>query len=88
MRLNDWFNRYVRSFKNGDRELLRNIVLKESHTRRVCAETVRIGKKLGLEPNGLHEENLLGTARQHLVDRLPGSAWRPRPRAGLSGCAR
>ena len=45
--LNGWFIRYVQGFKN-DPATLRNIVLKEEHTKRVCREIIAIGTDLGL----------------------------------------
>ena len=45
--LNGWFIRYVQGFKN-DPATVRNIVLKEEHTKRVCREIIAIGTDLGL----------------------------------------
>lgn len=44
-----WFNRYVKGFKYDDPELQQNIDLKEGHTKRVCAEILKIGKETGLD---------------------------------------
>jgi len=49
----DWFFNYVQTFKDGDKELKQNVVLKEEHTKRVCKEIVGIGKQLGLNDNDL-----------------------------------
>jgi len=51
--LNDWFIRYVQGFKN-DPATVRNIVLKEEHTKRVCREIIAIGTDLGLTNDELH----------------------------------
>ena len=45
--LNGWFIRYVEGFKN-DPATVRNIVLKEEHTKQVCREISAIGTDLGL----------------------------------------
>ena len=51
--LNGWFIRYVQGFKN-DPATVRNIVLKEEHTKRVCREIIAIGTDLGLTNDELH----------------------------------
>ncbi|MDD3710775.1 MAG: hypothetical protein PHH78_10725, partial [Methanothrix sp.] len=43
-----WFSEYVQTFKSGDFEKDRNIVLKEEHTGRVRGEIREIGESLGL----------------------------------------
>jgi len=43
-----WFAAYVREYTSGDADVRRNLLLKESHTRRVCREALAIGKALGL----------------------------------------
>jgi hypothetical protein len=43
-----WFSWYVQTFKSGDPEKDRNIVLKEEHTGRVRGEIREIGESLGL----------------------------------------
>ncbi len=47
-RLRNWFADYVATFKRGDEEFDRNIILKEEHTKRVCGEILYIGENLGL----------------------------------------
>ena len=51
--LKKWFENYVASFKSGDAEFDRNIILKEDHTRRVCQEILYIGENIGLDSKGL-----------------------------------
>jgi hypothetical protein len=46
--LSRWFSEYVQTFKSGDPDEDRNIVLKEEHTRRVLGEIREIGRALGL----------------------------------------
>jgi len=46
--MKSWFEGYAQTFKTGNSDRLRNIVLKEKHTRRVCREILDIGEKLGL----------------------------------------
>ena len=48
-----WFTQYVRPFKKGVEADLRNIILKEDHTFRVCDEILHIGEKLGLNDSQL-----------------------------------
>lgn len=48
-RLRDWFDRYCRAFYVDDAEAQRNIVLKEEHTHRVCANMELLVESLGLE---------------------------------------
>ena len=48
-----WFTQYVRQFKKGDEAGLRNIILKEDHTFRVCDEILHIGEKLVLNDSQL-----------------------------------
>ncbi|MBN2426354.1 MAG: HD domain-containing protein [Calditrichaceae bacterium] len=48
-----WFTAYIFKFKNGDENYLRNIILKEEHTLRVCNEILYIGKNLGLKNHEL-----------------------------------
>jgi hypothetical protein len=43
-----WFAQYVREYTSGDADVRRNLLLKESHTRRVCGEALAIGRALGL----------------------------------------
>lgn len=51
--LKNWFTRYVQAFQSNDMELLRNIDLKEEHTKRVCKEIIDIGEQLGLNADEL-----------------------------------
>lgn len=51
--LKNWFTRYIRIFKNNNRELRHNIELKKDHTGRVCKEIVNLGKQLGLDDDAL-----------------------------------
>lgn len=51
--IKNWFSGYVDTFKEGDPEMQENIKLKEDHTRRVCREILKIGKKLGLNDDEL-----------------------------------
>ena len=46
--MQNWFTSYVKTFKHNDKELQRNIDLKEDHTRRVCKDILNIGKSLKL----------------------------------------
>lgn len=48
-RLRHWFDRYCRTFYVVDAEAQRNIVLKEEHTHRVCANMELLVESLGLE---------------------------------------
>ncbi len=48
-RLRDWFDRYCRTFYVDDAEAQRNIILKEEHTHRVCANMELLVESLGLE---------------------------------------
>jgi len=43
-----WFEAFIREYTSGDADVRRNLLLKESHTRRVCREAIAIGKALGL----------------------------------------
>jgi hypothetical protein len=43
-----WFAAFVREYTSGDVDVRRNLLLKESHTRRVCREALAISKALGL----------------------------------------
>ncbi len=57
--LKDWFSNYVQTFKQGDKELQQNIVLKEEHTKRVCKEIINIGEQLGLEDDELRFSEII-----------------------------
>ncbi len=51
--LSCWFSGYVQTFKSGDLENDRNILLKEEHTARVRGEIREIGQSLGLDQEDL-----------------------------------
>lgn len=51
--LKNWFVTYVQTFKSGNADFQRNIILKEEHTIRVCQEILDIGKKLELSDENL-----------------------------------
>jgi len=44
-----WFSIYVKSFKYGDEDLRKNIILKEEHTYRVVEEIKALAESLGLD---------------------------------------
>jgi hypothetical protein len=52
-----WFHGYVESFCTDESDIRENILLKKKHTKRVCGEILRIGRRLGLsgEPLRLAE---------------------------------
>ena len=43
-----WFSAFVKEYARGDSDLRRNILLKESHTKRVCREALAIGRAMKL----------------------------------------
>ena len=49
----DWFLDYTNRFQGLDPEVETNIILKISHTYRVCDNISRIGKSLGMERDDL-----------------------------------
>lgn len=49
-----WFTGYVKGFKSHDPEQQQNIDLKEGHTKRVCAEILKIGRETGLNEEELN----------------------------------
>lgn len=49
----EWFHHFVDTFTSGDDELKKNALLKEAHTRRVCAECAALGKSLDLTDQGM-----------------------------------
>ncbi len=53
LKLRNWFVDYVATFKKGDEEFDRNIILKEEHTKRVCREILYIGENLGMSEDDL-----------------------------------
>lgn len=46
-----WFSEYCRSFYSTDPADQKNIITKEEHTRRVCANMAEIARHLGLDEN-------------------------------------
>ena len=46
--LKAWFFNYVQGFKQGDKDLQQNILLKEEHTKKVCREILALSDELGL----------------------------------------
>lgn len=48
-----WFSEYCQTFYSEDVEDQRNILLKEEHTHRVCANIIRIAAAEGLDREGL-----------------------------------
>ncbi|MBT0653522.1 HD domain-containing protein [Geomobilimonas luticola] len=50
--LRDWFSRYCRTFYVDDADAQRNILLKEEHTHRVCANMELLVESLGLDEGG------------------------------------
>ena len=63
-----WFNNYVKTFKTDDAEYNKNIILKEEHTKRVCAEIIEIGMHSGLNDEELSLAEI--TALLHDVGRF------------------
>jgi hypothetical protein len=51
--LRAWFAAFVREYARGDQDLRRNMLLKQSHTNRVCREAIAIGRALGLKAEQL-----------------------------------
>jgi putative nucleotidyltransferase with HDIG domain len=68
-----WFDGYVRSFRSDDRELQRNIEMKEKHTLRVCDEILSLGEELGLHNGDLQLAEVL--ALFHDVGRFEQYAY-------------
>lgn len=64
----NWFSAYVERFKHGSETAIENTILKENHSRRVCAEILAIGRSLSLSPHALHLAEL--TALLHDVGRF------------------
>ncbi len=52
-RIRSWFAGYCRSFDPRDEEEERNMLLKENHSHRVCANAIRIGADEGLSGEDL-----------------------------------
>ncbi len=55
----NWFANYAASFKSGDAEFDRNIIVKEEHTKRVCQEILYIGENIGLNKNDLQLSEIM-----------------------------
>lgn len=51
--IRSWFGAFVREYARGDRDLRRNMLLKQSHTNRVCREAIAVGRALRLSPEQL-----------------------------------
>ena len=51
--LEDWFSHYLQTFKDGDKNIQENIILKEKHTMQVCKEILNIGKQIELNNDEL-----------------------------------
>ena len=66
--LRKWFNGYVGTFCTDHRGIRENILLKKSHSKRVCGEILRIGKGLGLSGESLRFAEI--TALFHDVGRF------------------
>lgn len=52
-RIRSWFAGYCRSFDSPDEEERKNMLLKEDHTHRVCANAIRVGADEGLSGGDL-----------------------------------
>jgi hypothetical protein len=48
-----WFREYVEAFCTDQSEIRENILLKKNHSKRVCGEIIRIGRRLGLSGDSL-----------------------------------
>lgn len=57
--LEDWFFHYVQTFKDGDKSIQENIILKEKHTMQVCKEILNIGKEIGLNNDELRLSKII-----------------------------
>jgi len=66
--IKNWFFAYVEDFKHGPETAVENMVLKENHTCRVCAEILAIGQSLSLSPDALRLAEL--TALLHDLGRF------------------
>ncbi len=51
--IRSWFSSFVKEYARGDNDVRRNMLLKQSHTNRVCREALAIGGALGLTPDEL-----------------------------------
>jgi hypothetical protein len=64
-----WFHDYVQTFKSGNPDKDRNIVLKEKHTHRVRQEIREIGESIGLDDEDLRLAEVM--ALFHDLGRFP-----------------
>jgi len=64
----NWFYRYIETFSSSQKDVRENILLKKMHTKRVCEETLQIGRKLGLKEDELRFSEL--TALFHDIGRF------------------
>jgi len=51
--LKDWFTKYAHEFQTENKDINKNLILKQEHTQRVCQEIVAIGKELHLNEGQL-----------------------------------
>ncbi len=51
--LKEWFRKYAIGFQTNDKDINKNLKLKQAHTKRVCHEIVGIGKELHLNESQL-----------------------------------
>jgi len=58
--LKTWFTSYAQTFKSGDTDQQRNIILKEEHTWGVCRDILDLGEKLELSEDDLRLAEVLG----------------------------
>ena len=58
-KIRSWWNRFVRRYDAADAEVRLNTRLKESHTLRVCRETLGLGRALGMSPEDLRLAGIL-----------------------------
>ena len=58
--IRDWFDLYVQTFKVTGYGGLKNIILKEKHSRRVSKEAVELGRELGVDQEGLYLVEAIG----------------------------
>jgi putative nucleotidyltransferase with HDIG domain len=58
--IRQWFNQYVQTFKNGDRNQEKGIELKEKHSINVSKEIVSIGQRIGLSEKDLQLAEVMG----------------------------
>lgn len=49
-----WFEEYAKSFYTQDRDVHKNVILKQQHTYRVCENIVKIAESIGLSQNDIY----------------------------------